>query len=931
MKERILMLLLAVVQVYTLSAQTGREQQFQTWALTPPMGWNSWDCFGPTVLESEVKANADYMAQHLAEYGWEYVVVDIRWFVENDKAGGYNQTNPIYVYDEYGRYMPAVNRFPSAAGGAGFKPLADYVHEKGLKFGIHIMRGLPKIAAQKKLPVKGTDGITCDMIANNDSACTWLRDNYKVDYSKPGAQEYYNSIFELYAEWGVDFIKIDDISRPYHKAEIEMIRRAIDHCGRNIVLSISPGETPLAEVEHVRNHANMWRTVDDFWDNWSQLNYQFQVCAKWAPYIAPGTWPDADMLPLGRISIRGERGAERWCGLTEDEQYTMMNLWTIFKSPLMYGGHLPRNRAEDNRLLTNRDVLYMHSYSASNRQLSRDGNRVVWTADDPANGDKFVALFNTGGAEYVNPKNALYRSGTISYLTTGYATQVEAVIPEGSTTLALIATDGGDGYDCDHADWIDPTVILADGTSIDLTAQGYVHGTCGWGSIHTNKNLNGGTLSINGTTYKKGFATHANSILLFDIPETAVKFTAKAGLDNTGTDQGSKSSVEFMVFTEDPTYREEITDANAGSKVLRVDPAKQIATSGLVSRTNEKNNGQTLVADITNAKKLYLVVTNGGDRLDYDHADWANPVLVDAEGNEIPLGDVLSWDANPINGWNAPRKNRSNDGNVIRVKGTAYAKGFGTNAPSMLTFTLPEGHEYVAFKSVVGYDDEVKNAPSGANVTMEFRVFTEDPTPVSFDVIPLDLTTLGFASGQACAVTEMWQGTPIGVYKDAELADTIRTHASRLYRVSAVERAHVASVTVEADVKQHTGVPFDITIAVDGATEGYVQLHCNDAIIGTIPLSVDGEVVYTCKQLQPGTYTIKALYSGTTSIANAESIPLTIVVEDDTALDKTILKGNSASTTMLYTLDGRRVVGADELTQLQSGIYIRRGEKIMVE
>lgn len=168
------------------SAQISFEKEFHGWAPTPPMGWNSWDCYGPTVIESEVKANADYMAEHLKDFGWQYVVVDIRWFVENDKAGGYNQTNPIYVYDEWGRYTPALNRFPSAANGAGFKPLADYVHDKGLKFGIHIMRGIPKVAVNKKLPVKGADGITADMIANNDSACTWLRDNMKVDCSKPG-------------------------------------------------------------------------------------------------------------------------------------------------------------------------------------------------------------------------------------------------------------------------------------------------------------------------------------------------------------------------------------------------------------------------------------------------------------------------------------------------------------------------------------------------------------------------------------------------------------------------------------------------------------------------------------------------------------------------------------------------------------------------
>jgi len=353
-----------------------------------------------------------------------------------------------------------------------------------------------------------------------------------------------------------------------------------------------------------------------------------------------------------------------------------------------------------------------------------------------------------------------------------------------------------------------------------------------------------------------------------------------------------------------------------------------------VSRKAENRNGQTLQADITGAKKLYLVVTNGGDGLGYDHADWANPVLVDAEGNETALGDILNWDANPINGWNSPRKNRSNDGNALRVKGTTYPKGYGTNAPSMLTFTLPEGHEYVMFKSVVGYDDEVKNAPSGSNVTMEFRVFTEDPAPVSYDVVPLDLTALGFAAGQECTVTEMWTGVSRGVFKDTELADTLPAHASSLYRVSAVERAEVANVVVEAGTKQQVGIPFDITVSVNGAAGGYIQLHLDDRIIGTLTLDADGKAVYSCMQLKPGTYTIKALYSGTANIANAVSDPLTVTIEGDTALDEAV--GNfQTPSDVVYTLDGRRVVAASSLlgdaAQLQSGIYICKGEKYLVE
>jgi alpha-galactosidase len=316
--------MLLILQLFCCPFLQG--QNFAGFASTPPMGWNSWDCYGPTVTEQEVKANADYMAAHLRNYGWEYVVVDIRWYVENPKAHGYNEKNPVIVMDNYGRLMPAVNRFPSSGGGKGFKPLADYIHSKGLKFGIHIMRGIPKLAVERNTPVFGTH-YTAREIYNTKELCTWLHDMYTVDASKQGAQQYYNSLFDLFASWGIDFIKVDDLSRPYHSDEIEMIRRAIDRCGRPIVLSTSPGETPIKYADHVRKYANMWRIIDDFWDNWSQLNDHFSLFEKWIPYMSPGHWPDGDMLPLGRIGIRAERADSRMSKLTKDEQYTLMSLF----------------------------------------------------------------------------------------------------------------------------------------------------------------------------------------------------------------------------------------------------------------------------------------------------------------------------------------------------------------------------------------------------------------------------------------------------------------------------------------------------------------------------------------------------------------------------------------------------------------------------
>jgi alpha-galactosidase len=368
-----------------------KELAFHKWAPTPPMGWNSWDCFGPTVVEDEIKANADYMAKYLKKSGWQYIVVDIRWFVENDKAGGYNQTDPRYVIDEFGRFTPALNRFPSAANGKGFKPLADYVHGKGLKFGIHIMRGIPVIAVQKNTPVLGSSAKAQD-IYSTENQCIWLKDMYTIVAEKNGAQEYYNSLFQLYASWGIDFIKVDDLSGKFK--EIDLIRKAIDHCGRPIVFSISPGGNNVEDAAFLKNHANMWRITDDFWDNWPALRNEFDVCNRWTSRGGRGYYPDADMLPLGRIGIRAERGQPRMSGFTKDEQYTLMTLFAIFRSPLMFGGNLPDNDEFTVSLITNKNILDVNRHSLNNKQLFAENDIIAWTADDPQTGDKYVALFN---------------------------------------------------------------------------------------------------------------------------------------------------------------------------------------------------------------------------------------------------------------------------------------------------------------------------------------------------------------------------------------------------------------------------------------------------------------------------------------------------------------------------------------------------------
>ncbi len=357
-------------------------------APTPPMGWNSYDSYGTTVKEADVKANALWLAHHLKRYGWQYVVIDMEWFVTNPTPSG-NGKDSLYSMDENGRYIPAPNRFPSSANHAGFKPLADYIHSLGLKFGIHILKGIPKHAVEQNLPIAGSSYRAADAADLTDT-CPWNPDNYGLDSSKPAAQAYYDSIAQLYARWGVDFIKVDCIaSRPYDGDEIRMLRLALDKEARLIVLSLSPGEAPIEKADELRTYPQMWRISDDIWDMWhSTVDYpqglgdQFSRAAKWAPLAEPGHWPDADMLTLGFLGPSPGWGKPRQTQFTSDEQRTLMTLWCIIRSPLMMGGNLLKlkNDTRTKYMLTNPEILNVDQHSIDNHIVISTDKLVVWTA-----------------------------------------------------------------------------------------------------------------------------------------------------------------------------------------------------------------------------------------------------------------------------------------------------------------------------------------------------------------------------------------------------------------------------------------------------------------------------------------------------------------------------------------------------------------------
>jgi alpha-galactosidase len=373
-------------------------------AQTPPMGWNSYDCFGGEVTEAEVRANADYMAAHLKSHGWEYIVIDIGWHLRAQDAtfneNGVSRTGRPDAVDQYGRLLPATDRFPSSAGEKGFKPLADYIHGLGLKFGIHVMPGIPEPAIQGQCPVFGSSVTAADIVYPDKFNCLSPGFLRHVDYSRPGAQAYADSLLAQYSEWGVDFIKMDGIGLPYMPDVAEAMDIARNRCGRRVVLSTSAGYHDYVNLrKHRMAHVEMCRATEDIWDRWPQLDMMLHNLPRWQGWSRPGFWVDADMLPLGRIGIRQHplNSPDRMTTLTRPEQRLMMSLWCIAQSPLMFGGDLPSNDDWTLSLLTNDEVLAVNQHGRHARPIFIDCTQAsfAWISELPGNDSWALGIFST--------------------------------------------------------------------------------------------------------------------------------------------------------------------------------------------------------------------------------------------------------------------------------------------------------------------------------------------------------------------------------------------------------------------------------------------------------------------------------------------------------------------------------------------------------
>lgn len=365
-------------------------------AQTPPLGWNSFDSYGITIYEEVAMKEIDAFIQKFAPHGYKYFVIDNGWFAspETKMYEGYmmataDKPNPNEcTVNGNGIPIPSSKFFPN-----GFKPMIDRLHAKGLKFGVHLMRGIPRISVEKNLPIKGTR-YTAKDIYTTDFDCGWCKFMHGVDMTKPGAQEYYNSVFKQFAKWGIDFVKIDDVT--LFPAEIEGYVKAIEQCGRPMILSLSPGGDSNIKYLDTYKKTVMVRTTPDIWDEQLAIDRSFESMRKWQGLETPGFWPDLDMIPFGELCILRRAEVEKkdpnksheefmgrmrhWCNFSETQKETFITQRAIAASPIIIGGSMISMDDHSVKLLTHKEMLACVKNGVHGKLIYEGDGIELWSA-----------------------------------------------------------------------------------------------------------------------------------------------------------------------------------------------------------------------------------------------------------------------------------------------------------------------------------------------------------------------------------------------------------------------------------------------------------------------------------------------------------------------------------------------------------------------
>jgi len=400
---------------------------FSQVAQKPPMGWNSFDSYGVYLYDQVANRLVEKMAEVYKPFGYEYFVIDAGWFGEFELYPGTMIAKEKHAekvnINEYGILQPSHCYFPN-----GFRELIDKTHRLGLKFGLHLMRGISREAVRRNTIVKGTNYRAQD-IADTTSICTWCLQNWGVNMDKPGAQAYYDSIIEELANWGVDFIKYDDIV-PFPK-EVEAVSKAIAKCGRPIVLSLSPGGSVDINAIDFFRKGNMLRVTNDVWDVQKDINVCFASWRKWQGKEQPGFWIDMDMIPFGQLQLMSPspetlakivpgksvakpesktsalyagKGFTRRCALNKNQMFTFITMRALAASPLMIGGDLLTMDDFAIRLLTDKEMIECNQNGVMGHLIYEKDGVEIWNTPKEKSNNGWIGIFNRNQEKNVSLK-----------------------------------------------------------------------------------------------------------------------------------------------------------------------------------------------------------------------------------------------------------------------------------------------------------------------------------------------------------------------------------------------------------------------------------------------------------------------------------------------------------------------------------------------
>lgn len=357
--------------------EEAKASSYNSLADRPFMGWSSWSSIRKKPTEQNIKDAADVMAAKFKSHGYQYVNLD-----------DYYMLDWTTTVDKYGRWVVDPKKFPS-----GMKALGDYIHHKGLKFGLYVTLGIPKGAVDQNTPIEGTPYHAKDIVnfSKGQKVNFNFKNMYAIDYSKPGAQEYIDSWAQLFASYGVDYLKIDGV-RNQDIQDVEAWAKALKKTGRPIHVELS-NNLDIKQASTWKELSNGWRTDHDVeaygkptLTNWKKVSRRFDDAAEWHEHAGPGGWNDFDSL---NVANGGKDG------LTEEEKRSYVTLWAIASSQFVIGNDLTKLDDYGISLLTNDEIIGANQSGAAGKRLYKTAASQVFYQKLP-DGSYNIGLFNTG-------------------------------------------------------------------------------------------------------------------------------------------------------------------------------------------------------------------------------------------------------------------------------------------------------------------------------------------------------------------------------------------------------------------------------------------------------------------------------------------------------------------------------------------------------